>query len=139
MRENDAVYGGETSAHHYFREFSYADSGMIPWLIITELMCQRKLPLSALVDERMTLFPTSGEINRKVDDSAEVLARVEESYIHHALRIHHIDGLSMEFSDWRFNVRASNTEPLDSQNVGGRRNEGGNQNSTQNPKMSQKQ
>ena len=124
MRRNDAIYGGETSAHHYFREFSYADSGMIPWLIVTELMCQRKLPLSALVDERMALFPTSGEINRKVDDSAEVLARIEKSYIRHALRVHHFDGLSMEFSDWRFNVRASNTESLLRLNVETRSNEG---------------
>jgi len=97
---------------------------MIPWLIVTELMCQRKLPLSALVDERMVLFPTSGEINRKVDDSAEVLARIEKSYIRHALRVHHVDGLSMEFSDWRFNVRASNTESLLRLNVETRSNEG---------------
>ena len=112
MREHDAVYGGEMSAHHYFRDFSYADSGMIPWLLVTEIMCQRKKSLSALVDKRMGLFPASGEINRKVDDAAEVLARIEASYSHDALRIDHVDGLSMEFSDWRFNVRASNTEPL---------------------------
>lgn len=112
MRDADAVYGGEMSAHHYFRSFSYADSGMIPWLLVTQLMSERGLPLSALVDERMERFPASGEINRTVDDAAEVLVRVERIYAGQAERIEHVDGLSMEFSRWRFNLRASNTEPL---------------------------
>ena len=112
MRDEDAIYGGEMSAHHYFRSFSYADSGMIPWLLVTEIMAERGLPLSALVDERMALFPASGEINRRVVDAAEVLARIEQLYGGDALKVEHVDGLSVEFPQWRFNVRASNTEPL---------------------------
>ena len=112
MRDEDAIYGGEMSAHHYFRSFSYADSGMIPWLLVAEIMGERGLPLSALVDERMALFPASGEINRRVDDAAEVIARIEQLYAGDALKVEHVDGLSVEFPEWRFNVRASNTEPL---------------------------
>ena len=112
MRDADAVYGGEMSAHHYFRSFAYADSGMIPWLLVTQLMSERGQPLSALVDERMERFPASGEINRIVDDAAEVLARIERIYAGEAEHVEHVDGLSMEFSRWRFNLRASNTEPL---------------------------
>jgi len=123
MREHDAVYGGEMSAHHYFRDFSYADSGMIPWLLVTEVMCQRKTPLSALVDARMTLFPASGEINRKVNDADAVLAGIEKSYAEGARRVDHVDGLSVEYADWRFNVRASNTEPLLRLNVESRGDE----------------
>ena len=112
MRDEDALYGGEMSAHHYFRSFAYADSGMIPWLLVAQLMSARGLPLSALVDERMELFPASGEINRTVDDAAEVLARIERIYAADAKRVEHVDGLSVEFPRWRFNLRASNTEPL---------------------------
>ena len=112
MRDEDALYGGEMSAHHYFRSFAYADSGMIPWLLVTQYMSERGLPLSALVDERMALFPASGEINRTVDDAAEVLARIERIYAADAVRVEHVDGLSVEFPRWRFNLRASNTEPL---------------------------
>ena len=112
MRDEDAVYGGEMSAHHYFRSFAYADSGMIPWLLVAQLMSELGQPLSALVDERMERFPASGEINRTVDDAAEVLARIERIYAGGAERVEHVDGLSMEFSRWRFNLRASNTEPL---------------------------
>ncbi len=112
MRDEDALYGGEMSAHHYFRSFAYADSGMIPWLLVTRMMSERGLPLSALVDERMALFPASGEINRTVDDATEVLARIERIYAGDAERVEHVDGLSMEFAHWRFNLRASNTEPL---------------------------
>jgi phosphomannomutase len=112
MREVDAVYGGEMSAHHYFRKFSYADSGMIPWLLIAEVMSQRKTTLSALVGERMRLFPASGEINRKVADAGAVLARVESEYTPRAVSVDRTDGLSVEFADWRFNLRSSNTEPL---------------------------
>ena len=112
MREQNAIYGGEMSAHHYFRNFSYADSGMIPWLLVLEIMCRQKMSLSKLVDERIRRFPASGEINRKVKNAPQMLARIEEIYAQDALKIEHIDGLSLEFSDWRFNVRASNTEPL---------------------------
>jgi phosphomannomutase len=112
MREVDAVYGGEMSAHHYFRKFSYADSGMIPWLLITQIMSKRKLSLSQLVGERMRAFPASGEINRKVKDAAAVIARVEEKYTPRAGAIDRTDGLSVELGNWRFNLRSSNTEPL---------------------------
>ncbi|HEY5622862.1 MAG TPA: phosphomannomutase, partial [Gammaproteobacteria bacterium] len=112
MRENDAAYGGEMSAHHYFRDFSYADSGMIPWLLVTEIMSRTGKSLAELVDERMSLFPASGEINRRVDDAAAVIASVEAKYTPDALAVDRIDGLSVEFADWRFNLRSSNTEPL---------------------------
>ena len=112
MREVDAVYGGEMSAHHYFRKFSYADSGMIPWLLITQVMSQRKTSLSQLVGERMRAFPASGEINRKVKDAAAVLARVEAEYVRGSAAVDRTDGLSVELGDWRFNLRSSNTEPL---------------------------
>ena len=112
MREVDGIYGGEMSAHHYFRRFSYADSGMIPWLLLTEIMCRRGAKLSELVEERMARFPASGEINRRVDDAAAVMRRIEDEYAPHAKRVEHVDGVSIEFDDWRFNLRASNTEPL---------------------------
>lgn len=112
MREADAVYGGEMSAHHYFRRFSYADSGMIPWLLISELMCRQGQPLSALIGDRKSRFPISGEINRRVDDAAATIKLLEDRYAGDAELVEHIDGLGVEFSNWRFNVRASNTEPL---------------------------
>jgi len=112
MRQEDAVYGGEMSAHHYFRDFAYCDSGMIPWLMIMELMGKSGIPLSSLVDERIRLFPASGEINRKVSDASRVIARIREYYYCEASTIDFIDGLSMEFGDWRFNLRSSNTEPV---------------------------
>ncbi len=112
MREVDAAYGGEMSAHHYFRNFSYADSGMIPWLLVSEILCRTGASLSSLVSERMGRYPASGEINRKVDDAAAVQQRVEETYADQALSVERIDGLGMDFEDWRFNLRASNTEPL---------------------------
>jgi phosphomannomutase len=112
MRAEDAVYGGEMSAHHYFREFGYCDSGMLPWLLVAQLMCERSQPLSALVGESQRRFPASGEINRTVCDIAATLERVEEDYIHEADVVDHTDGLSMEFPDWRFNLRGSNTEPV---------------------------
>jgi phosphomannomutase len=112
MRDVDAVYGGEMSAHHYFRDFSYADSGMIPWLLIAGIMSQRKMSLSQLVGERMSAFPASGEINRKVKDAAAVIGRVEAEYTPRAVAVDRTDGLSVEFESWRFNLRSSNTEPL---------------------------
>ncbi|HKZ73867.1 MAG TPA: phosphomannomutase CpsG [Steroidobacteraceae bacterium] len=123
MREVDAVYGGEMSAHHYFREFSYADSGMIPWLLVLQVMSQRNQPLSALVGERMKLFPASGEINRHLEDAKSVLAKAQKHYERQAESVDFTDGLSMEFARWRFNLRASNTEPLVRLNVESRGDE----------------
>ena len=124
MREADAVYGGEMSAHHYFRRFSYCDSGMIPWLLVAAVMSARALPLSALVGERMRLFPASGEINRHLaSDARSILARVRAHYDGAAQAIDLTDGLSMEFAEWRFNLRGSNTEPLVRLNVESRGSE----------------
>ena len=116
MRQNDVVYGGEMSAHHYFREFSYCDSGMLPWLLVTELMCCEGKKLSELVGERMEKFPCSGEINRKVEDSKAVLAEIEAKYADGG-KVDKLDGLSIEYDNWRFNVRVSNTEPVMRLNV----------------------
>lgn len=112
MRKEDAVYGGEMSAHHYFRDFAYCDSGMIPWLLVADSMCIENKSLSALVGERMERYPVSGEINRTVKDSVKVLAAVEELYITADATVDRTDGLSIEYANWRFNVRMSNTEPL---------------------------
>jgi len=124
MREVDAVYGGEMSAHHYFRDFAYCDSGMIPWLLVLAVISERGQPLSALVGERMRLFPASGEINRHLaSDTRSILERVRTQYAGQAQSIDFTDGLSMEFSEWRFNLRGSNTEPLVRLNVESRRSE----------------
>ncbi|SDM92890.1 phosphomannomutase [Geoalkalibacter ferrihydriticus] len=112
MRAEDAVYGGEMSAHHYFRDFAYCDSGMIPWLLVLEIMGQGGKPLSALVGERQARFPASGEINRRLDNPQAAVAAVETRYLDAALALDRTDGLSMEFADWRFNLRLSNTEPV---------------------------
>ncbi len=117
MREVDGVYGGEMSAHHYFREFSYADSGMIPWLLVAELVSSRGAGLSQLVDERMERFPASGEINRKVADSALAIQTIRDRYAPDANAIDESDGISLEFDQWRLNLRASNTEPVIRLNV----------------------
>lgn len=122
MRQADAAYGGEMSAHHYFREFGYCDSGQIPWLLVTQLMCESGKRLSELVGERIERFPASGEINRKVDDAKATMKRVEEKYDATARGKDFTDGLSMEFDGWRFNLRASNTEPLIRLNVESRGN-----------------
>jgi phosphomannomutase len=124
MREVDAAYGGEMSAHHYFRQFSYCDSGMIPWLLVLAVMSERRQSLSALVGERMRLFPASGEINRRLaTDAGSILKRVRAYYEGNAASIDLTDGLSMEFAEWRFNLRGSNTEPLVRLNVETRANE----------------
>ena len=115
MRNNGVLYGGEMSAHHYFRDFAYCDSGMIPWLLVTELMCRSGKKLSELVGERMDLYPCSGEINRKVADSAAVLAELAKRYADGEQD--HMDGLSVAYDTWRFNVRVSNTEPVMRLNV----------------------
>lgn len=112
MRAEDAIYGGEMSAHHYFRDFAYCDSGMIPWLLVASLMSQSGKSLSALVAERMAAFPASGEINRRLDDPLTAIAKVEEKYVSLGGEIDRTDGLSIEFATWRFNLRCSNTEPV---------------------------
>jgi phosphomannomutase len=117
MREVDGVYGGEMSAHHYFRRFAYCDSGMIPWLLVAEILCESGQPLSKLVGERMALFPISGELNYRVPDARAALAAIESRYAPDALKMDRTDGLSLEFADWRFNLRTSNTEPLIRLNV----------------------
>jgi phosphomannomutase len=124
MREADAVYGGEMSAHHYFRRFSYCDSGMVPWLSVLKVISDSGKPLSALVGARMRLFPASGEINRTLaSDAKSILARVRSHYESEARSIDLTDGLSMEFDRWRFNLRGSNTEPLVRLNVESRADE----------------
>ncbi len=117
MRLEDAVYGGEMSAHHYFRDFFYCDSGMIPWLLVMELMSSSGKPLSELVNAMMVAYPSPGEINRAVADPTSAIARVREYYEAEALLVDEIDGVSMEFTDWRFNLRMSNTEPVVRLNV----------------------
>jgi phosphomannomutase/phosphoglucomutase len=112
MRVENAVYGGEMSAHHYFRNFAYCDSGMIPWLLIAERISRTGMSLAEMVEARMQAYPCSGEINFCVDDVATTLARVRGHYAGMDSVEDHTDGLSLEFADWRFNVRASNTEPL---------------------------
>ena len=112
MRLENAIYGGEMSAHHYFRDFAYCDSGMIPWLLVSELLSVSGKPLSALVGERMNAYPCSGEINFLVTDPQASIGKVMKRYVDSAFSIDRTDGLSLEFADWRFNVRASNTEPV---------------------------
>ncbi len=122
MREEDAIYGGEMSAHHYFRDFAYCDSGMIVWLLILELVSKSGNSLSKLVNERIKKYPCSGEINYKVANTQASIERVREHFAKLNPKINNIDGISMEFSDWRFNLRSSNTEPLLRLNVEAREN-----------------
>lgn len=112
MREEDAVYGGEMSAHHYFKDFAYCDSGMIPWLLVAELMSMQNTPLSKMVDEGIAAYPCSGEINYKVSDTKKMLTNIRQYFSHLNPTIDTRDGLSMSFENWRFNIRASNTEPF---------------------------
>ncbi|EOZ4473463.1 phosphomannomutase CpsG, partial [Salmonella enterica subsp. enterica serovar Infantis] len=105
MRTEDAIYGGEMSAHHYFRDFAYCDSGMIPWLLVAELVCLKRQSLGELVCDRMAAFP------------AAAIARVEAHFAEEAQAVDRTDGLSMSFPDWRFNLRSSNTEPVVRLNV----------------------
>ncbi|HET8801227.1 MAG TPA: phosphomannomutase [Marinobacter sp.] len=117
MREEDALYGGEMSAHHYFRDFAYCDSGMIPWLLIAERLCQSGQTLSSLIDARIEAYPASGEINRTVEDPARLIDTIEKIYGADAVSVGYVDGLSVEFERWRFNLRMSNTEPVVRLNV----------------------
>jgi phosphomannomutase len=117
MREVDGVYGGEMSAHHYFRRFAYCDSGMIPWLIVAQILSESGVALSQLVGERIGLFPVSGELNYRVPDAKATIAAFEAHYAPQAIVVDRTDGVSFEFADWRFNLRSSNTEPLIRLNV----------------------
>ena len=112
MRAENAIYGGEMSAHHYFRNFAYCDSGMIPWLLVTELISNSNKSLSKMVRERISLFPCSGEINYVVNDVKSAIERVQEHFMPLNPEIYTIDGISLEFDNWRMNLRPSNTEPL---------------------------
>ena len=115
MREVNAIYGGEMSAHHYFRENAYSDSGMIPFLLILELMSAEKKPFSMLVEEMIKEYPCSGEINSTINDPVGKLKEIEKKYSDGI--IEHVDGLSVEYPTWRFNLRMSNTEPIIRLNV----------------------
>ena len=117
MRKQDAIYGGEMSAHHYFRDFFYCDSGMIPWLLVLELIGQSGKTLGQLVEEAIARFPACGEINRTVVDAKAVIESVLARYQPQALAVDYTDGISASFADWRFNLRMSNTEPVIRLNV----------------------
>ncbi len=117
MRIHDAVYGGEMSAHHYFRDFYYCDSGMIPWLIILESLCVNNSKLSSLVDEMMENYPVSGEVNVSLSDPELAMSKVLSVYSSSSIVVDSLDGFSFEFPEWRFNIRSSNTEPLVRLNV----------------------
>lgn len=112
MRAEDAVYGGEMSAHHYFKDFAYCDNGTIPWLLVTELLCTSGKTLSQLVADRMAKYPCSGEINNTVNDPRKIIDAIEAQYATSAVAVEKVDGLSMSFADWRLNIRMSSTEPV---------------------------
>ena len=124
MRLENAIYGGEMSAHHYFRNFAYCDNGNIPWLLVAGLISASGKTLSQLVEDRQAKFPASGEINRKVADVAGTIARIEAKYATADAKIEKVDGLSVEYAEWRFNLRGSNTEPVLRLNVESRANPG---------------
>lgn len=123
MRAENAVYGGEMSAHHYFREFAYCDSGMIPWLLIADLVSRSGVSLGDWVEERMKAFPCSGEINFRVNDAKAAVDRTLTHFSRQDPMLDHTDGVSVDFGDWRFNLRSSNTEPLLRLNVESRGDE----------------
>lgn len=122
MRAEDAVYGGEMSAHHYFRDFAYCDSGMIPWLLVAEMICKKDMPLSEMVKARIAAYPSPGEINSKLENPDAAIERVLNHYTADAIEIDHTDGISVTFKEWRFNLRRSNTEPVVRLNVEARAN-----------------
>ncbi len=117
MRESGAIYGGEMSAHHYFRDFAFADSGMIPWLLVVELIARQGQPLGALLAQRIAAYPSSGEINFRLADPDSGIAQVLAQFADQAVARDDTDGISLEFPDWRFNLRRSNTEPVVRLNV----------------------
>ncbi|HPP00135.1 MAG TPA: phosphomannomutase, partial [bacterium] len=112
MRHEEAIYGGEMSAHHYFKDFFYCDSGMIPWLLVLEILSREGKPFSTLVEERIRKFPCSGEINNRVADADAAIEQVRRHFEPLHPRVDTTDGISFEFPDWRFNLRKSNTEPV---------------------------
>lgn len=112
MREHNAVYGGEMSAHHYFRDFAYCDSGMIPWLLAISVLSDTQQSLSSLVEDMIAKFPCSGEINFKVVDTQDTIQKIFDHFADLNPAIDQTDGVSLDFGAWRLNVRASNTEPL---------------------------
>lgn len=112
MREENAIYGGEMSAHHFFRDFGYCDSGMIPWLLISEMMSDKAMSLAQLVDERIQAYPVSGEINMTVNDAQSVIDSVKSFFDGETYEFDTTDGIGLSFENWRFNIRSSNTEPL---------------------------
>ena len=112
MRQEDAVYGGEMSAHHYFRDFAYCDSGMVPWLLVAQALSTEGRPLSSLVSDMIRAYPASGEINLRLSDPDAAMDRLAACYLAQAQAVDHVDGLSLDLGAWRFNVRRSNTEPL---------------------------
>lgn len=122
MRKEDAIYGGEMSAHHYFRDFAYCDSGMIPWLLVSEMLCVKNLSLTDLVKQRMQAFPASGEINNTLDNAKEAIEKIRKAYESEVSSTDFTDGVSIEFDDWRFNLRSSNTEPVVRLNVESKNN-----------------
>lgn len=117
MRKEDAVYGGEMSAHHYFKDFAYCDSGMIPWLLVSELMSRKNQTLSSMLEDCIARFPSPGEINSEVQDPKTAIDRVLKHYEQDAIAVDRTDGISMQFANWRFNLRMSNTEPVVRLNV----------------------
>jgi phosphomannomutase/phosphoglucomutase len=112
MRAENAIYGGEMSAHHYFRDFAYCDSGMIPWLLIADLISRTGESLAGMVEDRMAAYPCSGEINFKVADARTAIDRVMAHFQAQSPTVDTTDGISADFGDWRFSLRSSNTEPL---------------------------
>ena len=112
MRKHQAIYGGEMSGHHYFRDFAYCDSGMIPWLLICELLSKSRQSLADLVQDRFEAYPSTGETNFRVEDAKASIDRVVANFSAQAESLDTTDGVSMTFPDWRFNLRRSNTEPL---------------------------
>ncbi len=123
MRERDAIYGGEMSAHHYFRDFAYCDSGIIPWLLVWEHLSKSNLSISDLISGQKNRFPSSGELNFTVLNTSKCIERVQNHFISKAMSIDELDGLSMSFDTWRFNLRKSNTEPLVRLNIETRAND----------------
>lgn len=122
MRAEDAIYGGEMSAHHYFRDFAYCDSGMIPWLLVAELVCVKGQAIGQLVKDRIAAYPSSGEINVKLAEPVISIDKIKQHYINLAGEVDYTDGISIEFPEWRFNLRSSNTEPVVRLNVESRAN-----------------
>ena len=121
MRDNEAIYGGELSAHHYFKDFAYCDSGMVPWLLITEFVSKNKLTLSEIIIKRSKKYPSSGEKNFVVSDVSKAYKKVQEQFSN-CKNKDFIDGFSCSFEDWRFNLRKSNTEPVLRLNVEAKEN-----------------